>query len=203
LKTKLAIFAAIILFGFNPSGFNQTVNSKKNQLNNNFDYNGFCKVYQKFTNCILKADTTEFNKFINKELGLFIIEQPGSMPWFFKTKTIGSYLSPESWSFFNRQFQSISLQPKLGDLPVVDCDYANDSSAYNKNGCFVQKKNKLRTEKIWEYSEMDEVTKRGIELSASKISVTVINTYNYGFYFALIKNKWYLLFVDLRTPCSA
>ena len=132
-----------------------------------------------------------------------MIEQPGAMPWFFKVYSIGSYVSPENWSFFNHQFKSINLKPKVGELPFVDCDYDKDNSAYNMTGCFVKDTNKLSSEKIWEYTEMDDAIKLEIAKTSTQVNLTIINTFNYRYFFTKIKGKWFILFIDLRIPCSA
>jgi hypothetical protein len=204
IKT-IVFISSLLLLGCSPAGFNVAIDADKkvNESSNNFDYKSFIPAFKQFTNSILNNDTIEFNKFINEDLGLFIIEQSGAMPWFFKVRKIGSYLSPENWSFFNRQFESINLKPEVDDLPIVDCDYEKDNSAYNKTGCFVKDTNKLSSEKIWEYTEIDEAMKKEIVKAASLISISVINTFNYRYYFAQINKNWYLLFIDLRIPCSA
>jgi hypothetical protein len=90
---------------------------------------------------------------------------------------------------------------KEEELPKVNCDA---KSLWTKEGCFIQEINSFREEKIREFTSIDENSKAIVSKLAQLISFTAINiSLNAWYYFAMIDNKWYLLFADLRTPCSA
>ena len=90
---------------------------------------------------------------------------------------------------------------KQEDLPKVNCD---SKSFWTKEGCFVQETNTFKDEKIWSYCGLNKEDEAKVSELAQTISCTVINTgFHARYYFSLINGKWYLTFVDLRTPCEA
>ena len=88
-------------------------------------------------------------------------------------------------SFLNLAFKEIQKQPKQEELPKVICDKA----IYDKQGCFYQEINPLIDSQIWNYAGMNEKEIQPLTSFASQIKITVINTYNYTFYFSFSENQ--------------
>lgn len=138
---------------------------------------------------ILEITGAEINKYIHPEKGLWLIQSTGAMPEMTKTNQVDKN--------FPVDFSSCRAE----ELPKVDCDA---KSHWTKDGCFIREVNSFRDEKIWEFASLDENSKAAVSELAQLISFTAINTsLNARYYFAMIDGKWYLLFADLRTPCSA
>jgi hypothetical protein len=138
---------------------------------------------------VFKVTNVNINQYIHPQKGLWLIQSSGAMPEITHTYQVDKN--------FPVDFSACIEE----ELPRVDC---NAKLLWTKNGCFLQKINPLKDERIWEYTSLDEESKVVVSEAATFVSVTVINTeLNARYYFSMIDGKWFLLFVDLRTPCSA
>ncbi|NCP45475.1 MAG: hypothetical protein GW818_03360 [Flavobacteriales bacterium] len=164
------------------------------------DTTSFLQFYQQLVAAIETKNAAAFNQLFYKDYGLYIIESSGAMPQVSKVYTIEQYKTTgTAQGFFDLQFDSLSLMPAEEQLPKVVCEKNN----YDKQGCFQENINPLKDSEIWNYANLNEKEVQAIQFRSETIKITVVNTYNYTFYFSQINGSWQLSFIDLRIPCTA
>jgi len=164
------------------------------------DTTSFLQFYQQLVAAIETKNAAAFNQLFYKDYGLYIIESSGAMPQVSKVYTIEQYKTTgTAQGFFDLQFDSLSLMPAEEQLPKVVCEKNN----YDKQGCFQENINPLKDSEIWNYANLNEKEVQAIQFRRETIKITVVNTYNYTFYFSQINGSWQLSFIDLRIPCTA
>ncbi|MCW8897995.1 MAG: hypothetical protein OQJ96_12405 [Flavobacteriales bacterium] len=160
----------------------------------------FLQFYQQLVTAIETKNTAAFNQLFYKDYGLYIIESSGAMPQVSKVYEIENYqTSGTKLGFFDLPFDSLSLMPLKEKLPKVVCE----KNSYDKQGCFQESINPLKDSQIWHYANLNEKEVQAIQFISETIKITVVNTYNYTFYFSQINGSWQLSFIDLRIPCTA
>jgi len=164
------------------------------------DTTSFLQFYQQLVAAIETKNAAAFNQLFYKDYGLYIIESSGAMPQVSKVYTIEQYKTTgTAQGFFDLQFDSLSLMPAEEQLPKVVCEKNN----YDKQGCFQENINPLKDSEIWNYANLNEKEVQAIQFRSETIKITVVNTYNYTFYFSQINGSWQLSFIDLRILCTA
>ncbi len=164
------------------------------------DTNTFLHFYRQLVTAIETKNAAAFNQLFYKDYGLYIIESSGAMPEVNKVYEIENYqTSATKQGFFELTFDSLSLMPIKEKLPKIVCE----SNSYNKQGCFQENINPLEDSEIWHYANLNEKEVQAIQFISKTIKITVVNTYNYTFYFSQINGSWQLSFIDLRIPCTA
>lgn len=166
--------------------------------------NGFLNVYKKFSDAIIHKSFQEFNSLIDSATGIFIIESPGALPVVYHLMDVEAFVSQNEKTLFDFFNDKILLPPIDSVMPVIDCNYVNETP-YDKTGCFMKD-----ISASWE-SELNFLTIAGgndsdkikAEAARKKLNMKVINTYNHVYYFTKHDSNWYLTFIDMRTPCSA
>ncbi len=160
----------------------------------------FLQFYQQLVTAIETKNAAVFNQLFYKDYGLYIIESLGAMPQVSKVYEIENYqTSGTKLGFFDLPFDSLSLIPLKEKLPKVVCE----KNSYDKQGCFQENINPLKDSEIWHYANLNEKEVQAIQFISETIKITVVNTYNYTFYFSQINGSWQLSFIDLRIPCTA
>lgn len=160
----------------------------------------FLQFYQQLVTAIETKNAAVFNQLFYKDYGLYIIESSGAMPQVSKVYEIENYqTSGTKLGFFDLPFDSLSLIPLKEKLPKVVCE----KNSYDKQGCFQENINPLKDSQIWHYANLNEKEVQAIQFISETIKITVVNTYNYTFYFSQINGSWQLSFIDLRIPCTA
>ena len=165
-----------------------------------YEYTDFKDFYRNFFISLMEDDEMRFNTFINSKRGLYIIDSKGALPVLTNIKDISSYKRPDGRSIFSVNKSTLGFEMLKEDLPKIDCDAPK---FYSKTGCFTANTNTLMETMVWQYTNLDENTKEDIISLAETVSVTVVNTANYIYYFSFIDGNWYLTFLDIRTPCEA
>jgi len=164
------------------------------------DTTSFLQFYQQLVAAIETKNAAAFNQLFYKDYGLYIIESSGAMSQVSKVYTIEQYKTTgTAQGFFYLQFDSLRLMPAEEQLPKVVCEKNN----YDKQGCFQENINPLKDSEIWNYASLNEKEVQAIQFRSETIKITVVNTYNYTFYFSQINGSWQLSFIDLRIPCTA
>ncbi len=136
-----------------------------------------------------KINISNINKFIHPEKGLWVVNSSGAMPNMTNTSQV------------DKNFPVDFSNCKLEELPKINCELKN---FWTKEGCYFQKINSFKDEKIWTYASLKKEDEAKVEATAKKIQYTVINTANNArYYFALLADGWNLVIVDLRKPCEA
>ena len=146
-------------------------------------------VRQDIVSVIKQISMGNINQFIDPEKGLWLIQSSGAMPNMTHTSQVDKN--------FPIDFSAV----KEEELPKVDCAA---KTFWTKEGCYLQQINSFKEEKIWTFCGLRKEDESKVEIAATAISLTVINTsLSTRYYFSLINEKWYLVFADLRHPCEA
>ncbi len=166
----------------------------------NEDFKQFEWIYSSFV-AAATYNVKSTDVFINKDAGLWVITSNGAMPTMVHVFTTKGLLNFKNDSLIPIDRNSMVCELLNAEIPKPDCDQA---SFWSKNGCFTNENNTFKTEKIWEYAALsDDDSKKAKEL-AGKISRVVVNTaLHMRMYFMLENGSWYLVFLDMRMPCSA
>ncbi|MBI4932193.1 MAG: hypothetical protein HY841_15650 [Bacteroidetes bacterium] len=187
LRNLFALFAVTVFFSCGneqEKDFPPTPQDPKDSV-----VNAPKNMEEDFTPILKEINITNINQYIHPEKGLWLIQSSGAMPNMTNTTQV------------DKNFPVDFANVKNEELPKVNCD---SKSFWTKEGCFVQEVNSFKDEKIWTYCGLNKEDEVKVSELARTISWTVINTSLYArYYFSLIDGKWYLAFVDLRTPCSA
>jgi hypothetical protein len=139
--------------------------------------------------------------FIDKEEGLWVITSNGAMPQMVHVKTVAGILNYKNDSLIPIDRNAMVCDLKSEEIPEPDCD---KKTFWSKDGCFTTEHNAFKESKIWDYAGLNDNDAKDAEELASKIDRVVVNTsLNMRMYFMLKNGGWYLVFLDLRTPCSA
>jgi len=159
-------------------------------------------IYQELAAAIIKRDTALLNRFIHPNSGLWVIESNGAMPSARKLTSIPAFDNANKKKhIFNFDTTHLNRKPLQESLPLIDCNAGPDF--YTKTGCFIEETNPLISTELWKYCNVDDDQQIEIEQLTLQISATVVNTSEFTAYFGKMDNKWYLLFIDIRTPCEA
>lgn len=166
----------------------------------NEDFRQFEWIYSSF---VAAATYTVKNTdvFINKKAGLWVITSNGAMPTMVHVYSSRGLLNYKNDTLIPIDRNSMVCELLNAEIPVPDCD---QNTFWSKNGCFTSEHNTFKTEKIWEYAALSDDDAKNAEELAGKIGRVVVNTsLNMRMYFMLENGSWYLVFLDLRVPCSA
>lgn len=166
----------------------------------------FQKAFQEFQSAVYNEDPEGVNKFIDPQLGVYIIENPGAMPRMTLVKDIRNFQREfQQRPFFTIKDQFKSCQLKEEDLPTFNCDGTTDANTgYSKEGCFAADAAEFRKTEIYKYASLPEQEVKNIKATLPLVQKTVVQTSSsYRFHFGYLNNSWKVLFIDLRIPCSA
>lgn len=164
------------------------------------DITQFEWIYSSFVAAATK-DSTAFDVFINKETGLWIIYSTGAVPQMTNVKSIAWFKDNMGQNLIPLNRDKMICTPSEDPLPTIECDSKN---FWSKSGCFTSETNTFKTERTWDYVHLGDSDSKKVEELAGKITRVVINTeMNMRFYFTEVNGTWYLVFLDLRQPCSA
>ncbi|PCJ23401.1 MAG: hypothetical protein COA97_11740 [Flavobacteriales bacterium] len=161
----------------------------------------FQQFYSRFVMSLLIGNRQEMHKFVSPENGVYMIESPGALPLISKTYQLAEFkLQNDSSVWMTNIDVHIMMEDLVFEtLPKVICD----EEIYDKQGCFAQEINPLLESQIWNYAGLNEKQIQAIEFLVKTVEITVVNTSNFIFYFSKIEGKWFLTFLDVRTPCAA
>jgi hypothetical protein len=190
------------------SGCNQS-GSKDDTPQNSSDSlkvanDGFESAYKNFTNAVRHKSFSELKKIIDPSVGIFIIEANGAIPEVVYLPDIEAFVTKDGKNLFSYFNVKISIAAIDSILPAIDCKYSN-GTPYNKTGCFRKKVDQSKDNELSFISSINGLDehKQKAEVARKLIQMKVINTFNHVYYFSKNNGKWFLTFIDLRTPCSA
>ncbi|MBI3500872.1 MAG: hypothetical protein HY063_03675 [Bacteroidetes bacterium] len=144
---------------------------------------------ENFISVLKTINISNINQFISPKEGVWLIQSSGAMPNMSNTSQV------------DKNFPVDFSNCKEEELPKINCDA---KTFWTKEGCYVQKINSFKDEKVWTYASLSKEDEAKVEEQAKTIQYTVINTSNNArYYFSFVDGKWYLSFVDLRKPCEA
>jgi hypothetical protein len=165
---------------------------------------GFLAAYQKFTDAVKHKSFAELKTLIEPSTGLFVIESPGALPVVYNLPDVEAFVSQNGKTLFDFFNDKISQVPVSEDMPVVDCKNSN-GTPYSKAGCFMKDISSSNSSELAFLSSVEGngSDKQKAETAKKTLNMKVINSYNHVYYFTKSGEKWYLTFIDMRTPCEA
>lgn len=164
------------------------------------DFKQFEWIYSSFV-AAATYNVKSTDVFIDKEEGLWVISTNGALPQMVHVNSVRGILNYKNDSLIPIDRNAMVCSLKNEEVPQPDCD---QPSYWSKNGCFTTEHNTFRQDKIWEYAGLPDGDAKKVEELAAKIDRVVVNTsLNMKMYFMLKNGSWYLVFLDLRMPCSA
>ncbi len=163
------------------------------------DISPYIQAYQVIHQALLTKNTTAIDRFIDKNTGLYIIYSEGAMPKVKHVYSIQQFNTELGKNIESFVFDNSEQKVQEDNLPKIVCK----DSPYDKNGVFGAPVNIFSGNPVWEYSDLNEKEKQAAQFSAEKIQYTIINTKDYVYCFGQENGTIYLLFIDLRIPCSA
>jgi hypothetical protein len=159
----------------------------------------FPDFYGHFVRYMIAGKDSASHAFVHPKHGLWVIHANGALPEFTHYLKLGAIRIGNNQPLLPVSLAAMNCTLKEESLPVVNCD---NKEFYAKTGCFAQEINTFSVDKVWRYAKLQATAVSAIETLATTISVTVINTANYKYYFSRINGSWYLTFIDLRRPCA-
>ncbi|HSI90759.1 MAG TPA: hypothetical protein VK927_06545 [Adhaeribacter sp.] len=164
------------------------------------------KAFSDFQQAVYNEDTEGVNAFIDPEYGVFIIENPGAMPKMTRVTDISTFKRQfQELSFFSVKERLKTCKPVEEDLPTFNCeDQTNKNAGYSKEGCFIDDAKMFRESTIYKFAGLTEEETELVEDMLPLVQKIILQTTSsYKFYFGIVNGKWRVLFIDLRTPCTA
>lgn len=213
MKTHLLFIPAIALMlsacsNDNPDAQEKDTLSRKDSVKKEItenlppdeDFKQFEWIYSSFVaSATFNVKSTDV--FIDKEAGLWVITNNGAMPQMVHVTTVSGILNYKNDTLIPIDRNAMVCALQNGEIPEPDCDRP---SFWSKDGCFTSEHNTFEESKIWEYAGLSDNDSKAAEELSSKIGRVVVNTsLNMRMYFMLKDGGWYLVFLDLRIPCSA
>lgn len=166
----------------------------------------FAKIFFDFQSAVYNEDAAAFNNYIDPELGLYIIENPGAMPKMTFVKDISTFKREfQGASFFTIKERLQTCELKEESLPTFTCgSEIKPEGGYSKEGCFAGDADEFRKNEIYKHASLPDTEVSHIEKMLTLVRKTVVQTESsYRFHFGFINGRWKILFIDLRIPCSA
>lgn len=164
------------------------------------DFKQFEWIYSSFV-AAATYNVKSTDVFIDKEAGLWVISTNGALPQMVHVNSVRGILNYKNDSLIPIDRNAMVCSLKNEEIPKPDCE---QSSSWSKTGCFTNEHNTFKEEKIWEYAGLPDGDAKKVEELAAQINRVVVNTaLNMKMYFMLKNGSWYLVFLDLRVPCSA
>ena len=164
------------------------------------DYKQFEWIYSSFV-AALTYNVKSTDVFIDKEDGLWVITSNGAVPQMTHVFTIKGVLNYKNDSLVPADHNQMVCTLRNEEIPKVDCD---TKTFWNKDGCFTSENSTLQEDKIWDYAGLNDTQAKEANKLAGKVTRVVVNTsLNMRMYFMMKNGGWYLVFLDLRVPCSA
>lgn len=208
MKTRISILL-LILFCINSIGA-QSLKEKK---------------FQKAVYDVIKyynnKDSVEFNKLIDKDIGIYVLAKPGAMFFAYHRKDFSFEYSslpvPVPW-FIETQKIYDKYKLKYADPGILDCfednlneglfiDLEREKHLLSETMKFLKKyedPDYMTDAQIEKVVRMEKNSRRVLILRNSEDSSIEKSDDSFIFYLTYIKNKWYITIIDFATfDCSA
>jgi hypothetical protein len=177
----------------------KNISDTLNTANDDFE-----RAYKIFTAAVIHKSFSELKNVIDPSVGIFIIKSDGAIPELVSFSDIESFVAQDGKNIFSCFNEKISMASIDSTLPVIDCKYSN-GTPYNKTGCFRKKVDQQIDDELGFLLSINGLPehKDKAEVARKSLQMKVINTFNHVYYFSKNNGKWFLTFIDLRTPCNA
>ncbi|QNH63084.1 hypothetical protein [Hymenobacter sediminicola] len=156
-------------------------------------------------------DAEVLNQLMDPEFGLWILEQPGALPLVTRVADVETFRRAyQGLPLFSLDSQLMACAELLvlKQLPEADCARQTKQNAgFARQGCFTGPATAFRALDFWASATVKGGTASQGKAAQGRTVHTVLQTRT-GFRFHFAKSagaggRWRLIFIDLRTPCSA
>lgn len=156
-------------------------------------------------------DAQVLNQLLDPEFGLWILEQPGALPLVTRVAEVQAFrraYQDRPLFSLDQQLMACPQLLVLKQLPAADCALQTPQSAgFARQGCFTGPATAFRALDFWGSATVKGGTVAQGQAAQGRTVRTVLQTRT-GFRFHFAKSagsggRWRLIFLDLRTPCSA
>ena len=171
----------------------------------------FLAAADEFLTAFNNKDVAGLDKFIDKEYGVFILDNPGAYIASMRISSFSEVMSMEGeYGIANLKVTKVNCtSPRRGLEPIYSCD---TPEGWNKQGCFYGIEKTIRLEQMYrdmityellsEYEASEPM--RIAALSEKNHTYFLYNTdETIGFHFGKRNGKLYLIAIDRVIPCSA
>ncbi|MBF9238040.1 hypothetical protein I2I05_11605 [Hymenobacter sp. BT683] len=156
-----------------------------------------------------RHDTAQLNQLIDPALGLWVVEDGAT--GLVITRVAAGAAFRQAYArvplqSVERQLQPCSALLAVPQFPDIDCgERRNGRSGYERDGCFGGPATDFKALDLWSRTRLKDGTLAQGQAAQARVGRTVLHTRS-GFRFHFAKRpgnagRWYLVFVDLRTPC--
>lgn len=172
------------------------------------DTTTFEAAFEQFYNALQASDTAALNAFIGPQQGFWLIEQPGALPTythFSNMQAVKREYQERPFTSINQEIRNCQLQLRQS-LPNFDCaTMGGNATGFAEDGCFYSTNTSaFRTTDMWKYASLSQAHAQQVQQLQKQVAITVLHTATaYRFHFGYRNGSWFLLFADLRIPCSA
>ena len=167
------------------------------------------ETWTRLRSALRRHDAALLNQLIDPALGLWVVEE-GDAGVVITRVAPGAAFRPAyarvPSQSINRQIQLCSALLAVTQLPEIDCgDRVNGRSGFENDGCFSGPAADFHTMDLWARAQLKGGTAAEGRAAQRRVARTVLHTRS-GFRFHFAKapgtgGHWYLVFVDLRSPC--
>ena len=177
--------------------------------------------FEKFKTTFNSKNISELNEYINPEYGFFVLDNPGA--------TVNANHFNSFDSIFNNSIESnlyrikkieLNCEPIRGNIPIYSCGDDGSSEGWDKEGCYYSDDfERIVTTGIYyffdehgnsgiddngNYTEANYLLQAKFNRNAGQCENVFYSTnFMIGLYFGEINGKFYLLMINLVTPCDA
>jgi len=181
--------------------------------------NDFLKMFEKFKTDFNSKNISGLNEYIDPQYGLFVLDNPGAFINGYYFNSFDSILnSSKETDLYRMKNIVIICEPAEGTLPYYSCDGGKEG--WDKEGCYYDNSPEINI-KSRVYGFVDENGTSGfdgdgntnetykiIQERLSRSSEQFGHAFyatdsNLGLYFGERDGKFYLLMIDMVTPCDA
>jgi len=181
--------------------------------------NDFLKMFEKFKTDFNSKTISSLNDYIDPQYGLFVLDNPGAFINGYYFNSFDSIInSSKETDLYRMKNIVINCEPAEGPLPYYNCDGGKEG--WDKEGCYYNNSPEINI-KSRVYGFVDENGNSGFDgdgntnetykiiqdrlnKSAEQFDHAFYATGSYiGLYFGERDGKFYLLMIDLVTPCDA
>ncbi len=179
----------------------------------------FLKLFEKFKTDFNSKNISALNEYIDPNHGLFILDNPGAFINGYYFSTFDPVLNSErKTDLYRLKNTAINCEPAEGILPQFNCE--GDKEGWDKEGCYFNNTpEKNIKSRIYGYADESgnfgfdgdgnengtyKIIREKLDRSSDKFEYSFYTTdSNMGLYFEERDGKFYLLMIDLVTPCDA
>jgi hypothetical protein len=167
------------------------------------------ETWTRLQSALRRHDAAQLNQLIDPALGLWVVEESDAGVVITRVAAGAAFRRAYArvpLQRIERQLQLCSALLAVTQFPEVDCgDRINGRSGFESDGCFSGPAADFQTMDLWARARLKGGTVAQGRAAQGRVARTVLHTRG-GFRFHFAKapgaaGRWYLVFIDLRSPC--